>query len=87
MVLTEIATLEGNTCEKQSRTWFGPCNEANMCKKQCIEWEGAEYGACYEQDTKYMCFCYFNCDAQTPPREESRLLPLDNLIVPTMNLP
>ncbi|KAL8205232.1 hypothetical protein R6Q57_008783 [Mikania cordata] len=32
-----------------------------------MEWEGAKHGACHQRESKYMCFCYFDCDPSKNP--------------------
>ncbi|KAL8255303.1 hypothetical protein R6Q59_033524 [Mikania micrantha] len=58
---TEIGTVNGELCEKASKTWSGYCGITKHCDSQCKSWEGAVHGACHFHDLKSMCFCYFNC--------------------------
>ncbi|CAL5195489.1 unnamed protein product [Lathyrus oleraceus] len=46
-------------CGRPSRTWSGPCNDAD-CDKECIDSEMyAMSGSCEGSDSD--CFCFFNC--------------------------
>ncbi|GJV79569.1 anther-specific protein SF18-like protein [Tanacetum coccineum] len=65
--LLEITTVQGKICEKPSKTWFGTCKDTEKCDKRCIDWEGAKHGACHQRESKYMCFCYFDCDPKKNP--------------------
>ncbi|KAK9056726.1 hypothetical protein SSX86_024089 [Deinandra increscens subsp. villosa] len=67
MMSTEIAVVKGKICEKPSKTWFGNCKDADKCDKRCIDWEGAKHGSCHQRESKYMCFCYFDCDPKKNP--------------------
>ncbi|KAI3674990.1 hypothetical protein L2E82_51731 [Cichorium intybus] len=73
--ISEITTVKGKVCEKPSKTWFGKCKDTEKCDKQCIEWEGAEHGACHQREAKYMCFCYTKCDAKASPTPPSAAPP------------
>nr|AKF12278.1 Par h I precursor [Parthenium hysterophorus] len=67
VAISEIASVNGKVCEKPSKTWFGNCKDTEKCDKRCMEWEGAKHGACHQRESKYMCFCYFDCDPKKNP--------------------
>ncbi|CAI9294718.1 unnamed protein product [Lactuca saligna] len=73
--ISEITTVKAKVCEKPSKTWFGKCKDTVKCDKQCIEWEGAEHGACHQREAKYMCFCYSKCGAKASPTPPSTAPP------------
>nr|GEY13424.1 ragweed homologue of Art v 1 precursor [Tanacetum cinerariifolium] len=67
-----VESVKGKVCEKPSKTWFGNCKDTNKCDKQCIDWEGAQHGACHQREAKYMCFCYFeDCKSSKKPNPPS----------------
>ncbi|XP_030950544.1 defensin-like protein 19 isoform X1 [Quercus lobata] len=57
----EMLMVEGNVCERQSKTWTGFCGNSGHCNSQCRIWEGAQHGACHAQFPGFACFCYFTC--------------------------
>ncbi|KAL4555632.1 hypothetical protein LXL04_038256 [Taraxacum kok-saghyz] len=83
--ISETTTVKGKVCEKPSKTWFGTCKDTVKCDKQCIEWEGAEHGACHQREAKYMCFCYNKCGAKESPSPPSTAPPGNG--APTPNPP
>ncbi|CAI9294716.1 unnamed protein product [Lactuca saligna] len=83
LCISEITTVMGKLCEKPSKTWFGKCKDTQLCDKQCIEWEGAEHGACHQREAKYMCFCYSKCEAKASPTPPSTAPPENGAPTPT----
>ncbi|KAL8209170.1 hypothetical protein R6Q57_008582 [Mikania cordata] len=61
LAISEIGTVNGELCEKASKTWSGYCGITQHCDRQCKSWEGAVHGACHFHRLRSMCFCYFNC--------------------------
>ncbi|KAL7593819.1 anther-specific protein SF18 [Lactuca sativa] len=80
--ISEITTVKAKVCEKPSKTWFGVCKDTAKCDKQCIEWEGAEHGACHQREAKYMCFCYSKCEAKASPTPPSTAPPANGSPTP-----
>ncbi|KAK7821171.1 defensin-like protein 19 [Quercus suber] len=59
LVSTEMLMVEGNLCERRSKTWTWFCGNSGHCNSQCRIWEGAQHGACHTQFPGFACFCYF----------------------------
>ena len=57
----EMLMVEGNVCERRSKTWTEFCGNSGHCNCQCRIWEGAQHGACHAQFPGFACFCYFTC--------------------------
>ena len=53
--------LEGELCEKASKTWAGICGKTNHCSDQCKSWENAAHEACHTRGGKHIYSCYFKC--------------------------
>ncbi|KAK7304528.1 hypothetical protein VNO77_42409 [Canavalia gladiata] len=64
LLLFSTLEVEADLCRCRSKTWFGPCFNSNGCKNQCINEEGAVFGACHRQGIATACFCYYNCGTQ-----------------------
>ncbi|KEH18159.1 Defensin-like protein [Medicago truncatula] len=62
LILLSTLEVQGNTCQRKSKTWSGPCLNTANCKNQCISKEPpATFGACHRDGIGFACFCYFNC--------------------------
>ncbi|PWA71109.1 defensin [Artemisia annua] len=46
--------LEGELCEKASKTWAGICGKTNHCSDQCKSWENAAHEACHTRAGKHI---------------------------------
>ncbi|WJX91899.1 hypothetical protein P8452_73617 [Trifolium repens] len=61
LLLFSTSEVEANICQRQSKTFSGPCLDNGSCKSQCINVEHATFGACHHKGIGFACFCYFNC--------------------------